>query len=51
VVDGVEVAARGERGGLPDLGEGARAGAEDPGGDDVAEVVEGLEAEAVAEGL
>ncbi|MBY0229687.1 MAG: hypothetical protein K2W96_10445 [Gemmataceae bacterium] len=47
-MDGIEVEGRGQDG---DLGEGARDGAGDPGGGDVAEVVEGLAAEAGAEDL
>lgn len=50
VVDGVVVLAPGEGGGLPDFGQGARAGAEEPGDEDVLEVGEGFLAEAVAEG-
>jgi hypothetical protein len=48
VIDGGPVAARAERAGLPALGQGARAGADQPGDRDLLEVVEGLGAEAGA---
>ena len=49
VIDGGVVAEAVQDGGLPDLGEGARTQANDPGLGDVAEVVEGLLAEAGSE--
>ena len=49
VVDGIVVLASGEGGGLPDFGRGARAGAEEPGDENVLEVSEGFLAEAGSE--
>jgi hypothetical protein len=49
-VSEVVVAPGGQSGGLPNFAEGVRPGAEGPGGDDQAEGVEDLLAEAVAEG-
>src|SRR5947209_4064672 len=50
VIDGIDVLFAGTGGDLPDFGEGARAGAEEPGDQDVLKVGEGLLTEGRAEG-